>query len=113
HGLQDGHFHDDMNQTFSSAAAPGLFTNAVQTNNFLSVATGSATTTNIILVGCSYTNGVAFGGVLYTNKLNAGWVLPNGDGTTSAYANVITNRPQATNYIYYAMSSLDDNLYVD
>jgi hypothetical protein len=112
-GLQAGHFHDDMNQTFTSAKAPDLFTNSVQTNNFLSVATGSATTTNVILVGCSYSNGVAYGGVLYTNKLNAGWVLPNGDGTTSTYANVITNRPQATNNIYYAMDSLNNNLYVD
>lgn len=113
-GLQANHFSDDMNQTFTSEKAPDLFTNSVQTNNFLKVPTGASNTTNIIEVGCTYSNGVkVLSGQLYTNKNNSGWTLPNGDGTSSTYAMVITNRAQATNYIYYALSSLSTSLFVD
>ena len=115
-GLQPGHFKDDMNQVFTSLSLPTSFNNSVQTNNWLLVATGTAGKTNVIKIGGAWTNisGVwtNVGGTFYTNKNNAGWVLPVGDGTTATFNNVITNRPQATNNIYYAMNSLG-NLFVD
>jgi hypothetical protein len=123
-GLQSGHFKDDMNQTYSSGSAPSSFSNAYQLNNWLRVATGAAATTNIIKIGGVWTNiagtWVDQGGILYSNKNNAGWVLPGGDGNNYTYTSVITNRPLDTNgisipnNIYYAMGSIGSgNLFVD
>src|SRR6185369_7984941 len=113
HGLQVGHFRDDMNETFTSLPLP-MFTNSIQTNNWLPVATGAANKTNIIAIGCIYSNSILVDpGTLYTNKNNAGWLLPNGDGTTSTYTMVITNQPGASNNIYYALGSLGSSLFID
>lgn len=114
-GLQVAHFRDDMNLVYTSDQLPSNFTNSVQTNKWLPVATGHAALTNIIEIGCIFSNGVKIlAGQLYTNKNNSGWILPNGDGTTSTYVMVITNQPVATNHIYYAMDSLaTGNLFID
>lgn len=115
-GLQPGHFRDDMTQKFLSLSLPAP-RNSIQLNNWLPVATGTAGKTNIIKIGGTWTNfGVGWtniGGTLYSNINNSGWVLPNGDGTTSTYTQVITNRPESTNSIYYSMSILSGNLYID
>ena len=103
-GLEPGHFKDDMNQVFTSLSLPTSFTNSVQTNNWLLVATGTAGKTNVINIG----------GIFYSNKNNAGWLLPVGNGTTATFDYVITNRPEATNNIYYAMDSIGGgNIFVD
>lgn len=131
--LQPGHFKDDMNQSFVSRLLPTpvssvqpntnwlavtAYSTVAQTNGDWSWVLASSTThyTNVIRIGGVYSNGIMIGaGTLYTNIDNAGWVLPNGSGTTSTYAQVIPNRPEAasTNNIYYSLNSLNGNIYVD
>jgi hypothetical protein len=139
-GVESGHFKDDLNQTFTSPTLPTPVSTAQPNTNWIGpiayttiaqtqsvtiggnviswywVQTGASHKTNIIRIGAVYSNGIVVGaGKLYTNIDNAGWVLPNGDGTTSTYKEIIPNRPDAssTNNIYYATNSLSGYVFVD
>jgi len=113
-GLQPGHFRDDLNSTWSSKVFPIHFTNSIQTDVFLPLATGANGVTNVIRIGCIYSNGILVNnGLLYTNKNNNGWSLPDGNGGLATYDYVITNQPAATNNIYYARDTLNIPIFVD
>jgi hypothetical protein len=106
-GLEPGHWQQDANRNFQSYPLPS-FANSWQTN-WLNVPTpGNG---SVIQIGGVwwYTNNVwtNMGGAYYTNK-GSGFSI---GGVT--YSTVITNRLQNTNWVYYSMGQLSQNLFVD
>lgn len=105
-GLQPGHWIQNANRNFSSYPLPA-FQNTWQSNNWLPI----PTPTNVINIGGIwwYTNNAwtVVGGTLYTNY-GSGYTI---GGVT--YSQVITNRLENTNYVYYSMGQLAQNLFVD
>jgi hypothetical protein len=105
-GLEPGHWIQNVNRNFTSYPRPAIH-NSWQTS-WLPV---SAPNGNIIKIGGGwwYTNGVwtNIGGVYYTNT-GSGFTI---GGVT--YSQLITNRLQNTNWVYYATGQLTQNLFVD
>lgn len=107
--IQPGHYAADFNGSFSSFSLPKP-TNAWQ-STWANVATDPVNTTNIIRIGGTWTNSNGtwslIGGVNCTN-IGTGWTI---DGVI--YHLVITNRLQNTNWVYYSMSQLSQNIFID
>lgn len=112
-GIEPGHEETNMNLMFTSENLPKPISNGWQSRwlNIPSPPTGS-----IINIGGTWTNidGIwtCIGGILYTNT-GIGFYLPSASGTNAYYTQVITNRPENTNCVYYSINQLNQSLFVD
>jgi hypothetical protein len=108
-GLEPGHeIFEPADRNFSSYPLPS-FQNSWQSNNWLPIPTPGPG--SVIKIGGEwwYTNGIwtNIGRIYYTNA-GSGFTI---GGVT--YAQVITNRLENTNWVYYSMGQLNQNLFVD
>lgn len=113
-GIETGHARDDMNQIFYSKSLPNPATNGWQTtwlplpnpakNTYFKI---GGTWTNIAGV---WTN---VGGTQYQFGAS-GVSLPSPDGSGSqTYNLIITNMPANTNWVFYSVDSISQNIFVD
>lgn len=107
-GIEPGHWIQNANRNFSSYPLPA-FLNTWQSNKWLPVS-APPSGWNIKIGGIWwYTNNywTNIGGAYYTNT-GTGFTI---NGIT--YPLVITNKLQNTNFVYYSMGQLTQNLFVD
>lgn len=108
-GIESGHYQADANMNFHSYALPAPVDPTNGWMNWSNIP--SPPKSAVINIGgmWSYTNSawVLIGGANYTNS-GSGF---NIGGNT--YSIVITNRPENTNWVYYSMDQLNQNLFVD
>jgi hypothetical protein len=111
-GLETNHWQQDANRNFASYPLP-TFQNTWQNNQWLPIPapTPPPGLSNVINIGGVwwYTNSMwtNVGGAFYTN-----W----GSGFTIGgvnYSQVITNRLQNTNWVYYSANKLTGSIFVD
>ena len=118
-GIESGHAEDNMNQVFYSKNLPNPAANGWQLtwlpvppilrpNTYFKI---GGTWTNV--AGIGWTN---VGGTLYQASISGTAVLPAPGataGTTATYSMVITNMVQNTNWVFYDISQLSGNIFVD